>query len=173
MDKGAKRTTVHGVIKSWTQLSDWAHTLLCMVAWLIAPPPPLSECLILSSQSTPSRTGLQMWTPSQLTKISPFPSPSTISNSSSRWYSSVPLSSPWWKVNPRCHMSTNEPLFLSNFTKTHQGSQLVLGAWLHLPPEHLWDWCSALNPSKLAHGMPHHIINTLLLYSFRPQNIQN
>ena len=28
MDRGAWRTTVHGVTKSWTKLSDWAHTSL-------------------------------------------------------------------------------------------------------------------------------------------------
>ena len=28
MDRGAWCATVHGVIKSWTQLSDWAHTYM-------------------------------------------------------------------------------------------------------------------------------------------------
>lgn len=43
-----------------------------------------------------------------------------------------------------------EPLFLPSSTKTDQDSQLVLDAWSHLPPEPLWDWSPALNPSKLA-----------------------
>ena len=52
-------------------LSTHTHTHFCVwLVWLIAPPPPLSECLILSSQATPIRIGLLMWTPSQLTKMS-------------------------------------------------------------------------------------------------------
>lgn len=35
-------------------------------------------------------------------------------------------------------------------TKTHQGSQLVFSAWLHLPSEPQRDWSPALNSSKLA-----------------------
>ena len=31
MDRGAWRATVHEVTKSWTRLSDLAHTVLCML----------------------------------------------------------------------------------------------------------------------------------------------